>query len=164
RDIAPIFGKNCQSCHRAGEGAPVSLNNYKPAAQWASKTKEVTARRIMPLWMAASHGEFLIERLRAEPEIGTSAATGDPGPPAVHPGPGYRNPTPGNGPGFFPTVLFAGWAPGNDPRFLPAGVGNLLPKGADIVLEVHYHKDGKPERDQTQIGVYFAKGPVDKRI
>src|SRR5687767_4494690 len=53
-------------------------------------------------------------------------------------GPGYENPTAGSGPGFFPAGFMSGWAPGNDARLLPDGVGNLLPKGADIVLEVHY--------------------------
>jgi hypothetical protein len=43
-------------------------------------------------------------------------------------------------------------------------MGMLLPKGADIVLQVHYHKGGKPESDLTKIGVTFAKGPVDKRL
>src|SRR5207302_8165251 len=74
---------------------------------------------------------------------------------AQDPGPGYTNPTPGSGPGFFPVLIFAGWAPGNETRPLPPGVGALLPKGADIVLEVHYHRDGKPEKDQSQVGLYF---------
>lgn len=80
------------------------------------------------------------------------------------PGPGYVNPTPGAGPGFFPTAFFGGWAPGNDSRMLPPGIGNLLPKGADLVLEVHYHRDGKPELDKTEIGLTFCKGPVEKRL
>lgn len=57
-----------------------------------------------------------------------------------------------------------GWAPGNMPRLLPDGVGIRLPKGADVVLQVHYHASGKKESDQTQIGIYFAKKPVDKRL
>ncbi|MEP6756758.1 MAG: ascorbate-dependent monooxygenase [Chthonomonadales bacterium] len=77
-------------------------------------------------------------------------------------GPGYS--TSGGGPGFVPAGFIGGWAPGNEPRFLPDGVGNLIPKGSDIVLEVHYHKNGKPESDQTQVGVYFNKTPVHKRI
>ena len=44
------------------------------------------------------------------------------------------------------------------------GVGVRLPKGADVVLQVHYHKSGKPETDQTQVGLYFAKTPVEKRM
>lgn len=81
---------------------------------------------------------------------------------AADPGPGYTSS--GGGPGFLPAGFLGGWAPGNETRRLPDGVGNLLPKGADIVLEVHYHKSGKPETDQTQVGLYFAKGPVQKRI
>jgi hypothetical protein len=27
---------------------------------------------------------------------------------------------------------------------------------------VHYHRDGKLEKDRTQVGLYFAKKPVDK--
>lgn len=83
---------------------------------------------------------------------------------AADPGVGYTNPTPGNAPGFQPAGLLGVWAPGNEPRHLPAGVGNRLPKGADIVLEVHYHKNGKPESDRTRFGVYFAQGPIEKGL
>jgi hypothetical protein len=78
------------------------------------------------------------------------------------PGPGYG--TQGGGPGFLPSGFLGGWAPGNEPRRLPAGVGNLLPKGSDIVLEVHYNKSGKPETDQTTVGIYFSREPISKRV
>lgn len=82
---------------------------------------------------------------------------------AADPGPGYTST--GGGIGFAPKLgSLAGWAPGNEPRLLPAGMGVLLPKGADIVLQVHYHKNGKPETDQSKIGLYFSKVPVDKRL
>lgn len=68
------------------------------------------------------------------------------------------------GPGFPATGSLGGWAPGMDPIQMPQGTGLLLPKGADIVMQVHYHKDGKPETDLTQVGLYFAKYPVDKRL
>ncbi len=77
------------------------------------------------------------------------------------PGPGY---TSFGGPGFTPSGALGGWVPGNDPALLPDGVGIFLPKGADIVLQVHYHKDGKPETDLTQLALYFSKAPVDKRV
>jgi len=80
---------------------------------------------------------------------------------AKDPGPGYTN---FGGPGFKPDGEMGGWAPGNDPIFLPPGVARLLPKGSDIILQVHYHKDGKPESDQSQVGLYFAKGPVRQRL
>jgi len=80
-------------------------------------------------------------------------------------GPGYKNPTPGNGPGYKTTLgALGGWTPGHEPRLLPAGVAERLQKGADLVLEVHYHPDGKPETDRTRFGLYFAKGPIDKRM
>ena len=44
--------------------------------------------------------------------------------------PGY---TSFGGPGFIPTGMMGGWAPGNDPHFLPQGVGIRVPKGARIV-------------------------------
>jgi hypothetical protein len=68
------------------------------------------------------------------------------------------------GPGFSPTGALGGWVPGNTPVPLPDGTGILLPKGADIVLQVHYHSDGKPETDLSKIGIYFTDKPVDKRV
>ncbi len=76
--------------------------------------------------------------------------------------PGY-NSGPG-GVGFFPSGQLGGWAPGNFPRFLPNGVGMALPKGSDVVVQMHYHKTGKPEVDQTSIALYFAKEPVQKQL
>ncbi len=75
--------------------------------------------------------------------------------------PGY---TSFGGIGFPPEGLLGGWAPGNGPHPLPPGVGLRLPRNADIVLQVHYHKDGKPEADLTRLGLYFAQGPVDKPL
>jgi hypothetical protein len=68
------------------------------------------------------------------------------------------------GPGFMPTGLLGVWAPGYDTDPLPDGVGARLPKGANIVIQVHYHKDGKPETDLTRVGLFFARGTVDKKI
>jgi len=75
--------------------------------------------------------------------------------------PGYES---FGGPGFAPTGALGGWAPGLQPQILNPGDGFLLPKGADIVLQVHYHKDGKAETDQTKIGLEFAKGAIDKEV
>lgn len=80
---------------------------------------------------------------------------------AADPAPGYSS---FGGPGFAPSGVIAGWAPGNQPYSLPEGIGVLLPKGADIIMEVHYHKSGKAEKDQTKIGLGFQKKPVDKRV
>src|SRR5205823_5909520 len=57
-----------------------------------------------------------------------------------------------------------GWAPGLQPTVLEPTNGFYLPKGADIVLQMHYHKDGKPETDLTKLGLKFAPGSVDKEV
>ena len=82
-------------------------------------------------------------------------------------GPGY---TTGMGVGFAssggkrgaPTFGgLGGWAPGQSPQFVPEGMGWLMPKGADFLIQTHYHRNGQPARDRTQVGLYFAKGPVE---
>lgn len=75
--------------------------------------------------------------------------------------PGY---TSGGGPGFMPSGYLGAWAPGNEQRRLPDGIGFRLPKGADIVLQVHYHRSGKAEIDHTKIALYFSQKPVDKEM
>jgi hypothetical protein len=55
-----------------------------------------------------------------------------------------------------------GWAPGVEASRLPEGIGRSLPKGAAVVMQVHYHPNGKPERDRSRIGLYFAKSPVKR--
>ncbi|PYM18479.1 MAG: ascorbate-dependent monooxygenase [Candidatus Rokuibacteriota bacterium] len=68
------------------------------------------------------------------------------------------------GPGFIPTGGLGGWAPGAPPTVMPSGVGLLLPAGARVVIQVHYHNHGgSTESDRTSIGLHFARTPVDKR-
>lgn len=66
------------------------------------------------------------------------------------------------GPGFTPTGGLGGWAPGASPAFLPEGIGRPLAKGSDVVMQVHYHPDGKPRADKSRLGLYFAKKPVER--
>jgi peroxiredoxin len=81
------------------------------------------------------------------------------GPEDLDRGPGYST---SMGVGFLPTAGLGGWAPGQLPRFLPDGTGMRLPKGSDIVMQLHYHRNGKLEKDRTSIGLYFAKKPVKR--
>jgi hypothetical protein len=75
----------------------------------------------------------------------------------AEPGPGY---TCFSGPEVEVYGSLGGWAPGNDPAFLPDGIGRPLPSKSDVIMQVHYHPSGKPEKDRTQIGIYFAKKPI----
>jgi peroxiredoxin len=73
-------------------------------------------------------------------------------------GPGYAVQM---GVGFLPTPGkfggIGGWAPGQRARHLPDGYGYPLPKGSDFILQVHYHRNGRVEKDRTTVGLYFAK-------
>jgi peroxiredoxin/mono/diheme cytochrome c family protein len=81
---------------------------------------------------------------------------------AKGPGPGFTSP-PGS-PGFIPVGGIGGWAPGNVPEPLTGGMARTLPAGATVVMQVHYHKDGKPETDRTRLGLYFAKEKVTRAV
>jgi len=87
-----------------------------------------------------------------EKELHAGGAPGDVGP-------GY---TVGMGIGFQPQGGMGGWAPGSMPRYLPKGAGYVLPKKADVIMQVHYHRDGRAEKDRTQIGLYFSKEKANK--
>lgn len=79
----------------------------------------------------------------------------------AEPGPGYES---YSGAGVEILGDLGGWAPGNEAARLPEGVGRSLPRGADVILQVHYHPDGRPERDRTRIGLHLSRGPVRQTL
>lgn len=81
---------------------------------------------------------------------------------AADPKPGYTSA--GTGPGFIPAGEMGGWAPGVMPYAQPDGIGRLLPKGARVVIETHYHRNGRTEKDRTRVGLHFAKTPIKQRL
>ncbi len=78
---------------------------------------------------------------------------------AADDGPGYES---FGGPGFLPTGALGGWAPGAMPRMLPEGVGRYIRAKSDLVLQIHYHPDGKEELDQSVVGITFTRKPATK--
>ena len=57
-----------------------------------------------------------------------------------------------------------GWAVGATPQFFPENLALPLPKGADIVLQMHFHLDGKVEKERSTIGLYFADQAPEKML
>src|SRR5713226_2462228 len=53
KDVLPILQKNCQSCHRPGQIAPMSFLTYESVRPWAKAMKAATASRKMPPWFAS---------------------------------------------------------------------------------------------------------------
>ena len=50
KDVAPILQEKCQSCHRVGQIAPMSLVSYQETRPWAKAIKERVVTRNMPPW------------------------------------------------------------------------------------------------------------------
>jgi hypothetical protein len=50
KDVAPIFQKKCQSCHRAGSMAPMSLVTYEETRPWVKSIRQRVVNREMPPW------------------------------------------------------------------------------------------------------------------
>lgn len=80
RDVAPIFYKNCATCHRPGEIAPMSLMSFKDARPWAKSIREKVVDGTMPPWHAdPKHGSFSNDRRLTKKEIDTIVAWVDGG-------------------------------------------------------------------------------------
>ena len=63
KDVAPIFYKNCTSCHRPGEVAPMSLLTFAAARPYARSIATRVSQGTMPPWHAdPAHGEFVNAR------------------------------------------------------------------------------------------------------
>jgi uncharacterized protein (TIGR03437 family) len=68
-------------------------------------------------------------------------------------------------PGFNPDPSFlAAWAPGVRPSFMNVGTAMRIPHNGYMAMQVHYHLSGTATSDQTQVGIYFARWPVDKLV
>jgi hypothetical protein len=82
KDVLPILQKNCQSCHRPGEIAPMSFLTYKDARPWARAMKTAVVSRQMPPWFAdPAYRHFANDKRLSDGAITTIAAWADAGAP-----------------------------------------------------------------------------------
>ena len=254
KDVLPVLQANCQTCHRPGEVAPMSLLTYEQARPWAKAIKTAVASKKMPPWFAdPAYGHFSNERRLSAPQIDLLGAWADAGAPAgdekdapppveftsgwnIKPDVVFEMPKPfelpargtinykyvvvdtntkedmwvvaaemrpGN-----PAVLHHGkvWVrppgskwmekaipgeayeseshkdilgrnaieEGNDilgkfnpglgaQRFDMEGAAKFVPKGSDLVFELHYTTSGQPSEDVSKLGLVLAKEPPRTR-
>lgn len=86
KDVAPILYKNCVSCHRPGESAPMSLMTYTDARPWARAMTRRVTEGSMPPWHAdAETGTFENERRLTTEEKAVIARWADGGAPEGDP-------------------------------------------------------------------------------
>src|SRR5438067_9049103 len=80
KDVLPILQKNCQTCHRPGEIAPMSFLSYKDTRPWAKAIKSAVVSRQMPPWFAdPNYGHFANDRTLSDATIKTLVAWADGG-------------------------------------------------------------------------------------
>jgi hypothetical protein len=80
KDVLPILQKNCQTCHRPGEVAPMSLLTYESTRPWAKAIKTAVLTKKMPPWFADPHfGEFRNAPKLSTEDIATLTAWADTG-------------------------------------------------------------------------------------
>src|SRR5512141_1831900 len=80
KDVEPILQRNCQTCHRPGQVAPMSFLTYQNVRPWAKAMKAAVLARKMPPWFAdPQHGPYLNDRSLKQNEIDTIAQWADAG-------------------------------------------------------------------------------------
>jgi hypothetical protein len=254
KDVLPVLQANCQSCHRPGEVAPMSLLTYESSRPWAKAIKAAIVKKQMPPWFAdPNYGHFANERRLSDRDIQTISSWVDAGAPAgdakdapaplafesgwnIKPDIIVEMPKPFDVPAQGtvnykyilvktdfkedmwvvaaemrpgdPTVLHHGkvWVrppgsnwmatarpgeayeaeshrsiigansteEGNDilgkfnpglgaQRFDMEGAAKFVPKGSDLVYEMHYTTTGKPTSDVSKLGLVLAKHAPEQR-
>lgn len=88
KDVAPILQASCQTCHREGAIAPMSLMTYEDARPWARAIKEKVSTRMMPPWYIDRNvgvQSFKYDRSLSDDQIATLVAWVDAGAPRGNP-------------------------------------------------------------------------------
>src|SRR5712692_5546475 len=72
KDVLPILQRNCQTCHRPGDIAPMPLLTYEQVRPWAKSIREKVSLGQMPPWHATQpRGTFLNDRRLSDAEKDT---------------------------------------------------------------------------------------------
>jgi hypothetical protein len=78
------------------------------------------------------------------------------------------DPAPGFAGSSIPGRLLPGclsaWTPGRDAGALPAGLSVPWKDGMGLVLQLHLHPDGKPESEQSSIGIFLTDEPPQRSM
>jgi hypothetical protein len=86
QDVLPILQEHCQSCHRQGQVAPMSLVTYNETQPWAAAIAKAVQGKMMPPWFADPRfGHFSNDPSLTDPQIETILAWVKAGAPAGDP-------------------------------------------------------------------------------
>lgn len=88
-------------------------------------------------------------------------------------GPGYES---GMGLGFEPNAIvptknkgnpgsaLGVWVPGQGPMAFPPKSAAVIPPESAILMQIHYHRNGKQETDKSKIGIWLTKEKPEKYV
>ena len=60
--------------------------------------------------------------------------------------------------------MFPGYVPGQKPVPFPKGLGQILPAGSDLLMQVHYGPSPVETTDSSTINIFFKKEPVERQV
>jgi hypothetical protein len=81
--------------------------------------------------------------------------------PVIDDGCGAQKEGGGNNARFALTV----YAPGRNADLWPEGTAKLIPKGSNLIFQMHYSKaTGKPEKDRSSVAMRLARRPIEKMV
>jgi len=78
-----------------------------------------------------------------------------------------RDPKPGYNGGNRSNRQFeslGGWAVGGEPMTLPSELAWRFTTNSDLVLQTHFHPNGKIEHETSSVGIYFASEPPTRKF
>jgi hypothetical protein len=136
KDVLPIVQQHCQSCHRAGEMAPMPLENYAQVRPFATAIRDVTQNKTMPPWFAdPCCGRFSNDPSLTAQQIETLCAWADAHAPAGDP----RDAPP-------PVQRTAGWNISTPDLVLQMPKPKSIPDSGEIpyqyiILPTHFKED-----------------------
>ena len=86
KDVLPILQNHCQSCHRAGEVAPMPLETYAQTKLWAGPMAHAVEMKMMPPWFAdPRYGRFANDSSLSAQQIASMVAWAKAGAPEGDP-------------------------------------------------------------------------------
>jgi hypothetical protein len=60
--------------------------------------------------------------------------------------------------------MFPGYVPGQKPVPFPEGLGQILPAGSDLLMQVHYGPSPLLTLDSSTINIFFKEEPVTRQV
>ncbi len=152
RDVLPVLQASCQSCHRPGAMAPMSLVTYEDVRPWARLIRQRVSERAMPPWFSNAHiGEYANDPSLTAAQIASIVQWVDAGAPR-------GNPADAPPPVTWPAA--GAWKTGTPDLVVAAPAVNVPASGPDEYPEVEMPTGLTEDRYLQSIEILPENDPV----